>query len=240
MKRPIIGMTVSVQFASLLKWIVPANIKHFEKWYIITSATDRETHAISKELGAGIIEIVHFDFQSGGSLFNKGGALGSGQMRAHHLHPEAWYLILDADILLPSDFRRCLAQLEHRKDLLYGVEARYDYTSVANLQQDICDVYRYGKYFTGFFQLYADVDKYYHDSKSIDQCDNVFRDQFSDQQLIDGLFVKHLGSSGIGKRYLMENEFEWDGQMQDSTFAASTNIDLRLCEYSIGLETAGN
>ena len=229
-----IAITVSVNFASILELVIPLNIKHFEKWFIITDLADKKTVDLCHQYGKGVIEPIYFDFEARGYLFNKGGGLRMGQLAAYYYYPESWFLILDADILLPDNLDVYLDRLEYFPDTLYGVETRRDYPSLSAFRNNVFEEYVYGDCFTGFFQLYADPEKYYDDSHSIDKCDDLFREKFMTKKHLRGLHVRHLGKSGIGSRYLTKDRTKnWDGAMQEDLFQMDSKINIQDLKYKI-------
>ena len=225
MERPIIGITISVNFSSLLELTMPINLHHFAKWYIITDQKDKNTTTLCHHFDPEVVECQYFDFQENGKLLNKGGALRLGQITAHLDHPDAWYLILDADILLPDNLKEFLTSLDYARDTLYGVEARYDFASISEVKSNNYQEYIHGDKFTGFFQLYGDANKYYTSSYSLDKCDDLFRETFSVKKYISGLHVHHLGKSGIGVRYLREDGKEWNAKLDEQTFLRNAKFD---------------
>ena len=232
--RSLVAITVCVDFASILELIIPINRMHFEKWYVITERGDEETIEICRKYGEGVVELIHFDFRSRDHLFNKGGGIRLGQSVAHDRHSESCYLILDADILLPDNFTNYLNELKFLPDILYGVEGRHDYPSIKSLENNIYQEYKYGNCFTGFFQLYIDREKYYDHGPNIDKCDDTFREQFSNKIHIEGLYVRHLGRSGLGRRYLpKDGERVWDGTLNERSFLMDGQIASNSLSYNV-------
>ena len=88
MERPIVGITISVNFSSVLELTMPINIHHFAKWYIITDQKDQDTISLCHNFDPQVVECRYFDFQANHKLLNKGGALRFGQLTAHRDHPE--------------------------------------------------------------------------------------------------------------------------------------------------------
>lgn len=109
------GVTVSVDYADYLSQVLPHNKAVLDRILVVTSPDDRATQEACR---ASSVEcIVTDDFYAGGARFNKGRGLNRGLERTA---PDAWVLVLDADIVLPQDLRERLAARPLRTNVLYG------------------------------------------------------------------------------------------------------------------------
>ena len=111
--------------------------------------------------------------------FNRGGALQIAQEYIYSNFPNDFYLHLDADIVLPTNFTEVISTHQLKSDVLYGIRERRDYASMNdfNLRENY-KVYRNSRGFFGFFQLYHRKDVLYDHWVHTGQSDGWFRDKF--------------------------------------------------------------
>lgn len=97
------AVTVSIGFADFLDATLALNHPHLDSMIVVTSHEDRATQTVAKKHGAICVQTdLH---QKNGRRFNKGAAINAG-MDAFQYH--GWRMHLDADIVLPDNFRRVL------------------------------------------------------------------------------------------------------------------------------------
>ena len=196
-----IAITVSTNYDDLLQIIISHNYKFFEKWYIITRKDDEHTLKVINTYNLENIEIVFFDFKAKRACFNKGGAIR--YVQEHIIKKNLCtspILILDSDIILPSNFMHLVKDIDIQADTLYGVEKRYDYYSNEALlhnKPDTVWIESERKDVLGFFQLYKNIDTFYDSSIDCSKCDLSFSRKFGKNNTIFGLDVKHLGKNGV-------------------------------------------
>ena len=157
----LVGVTISVNYADFLAESLRANRGVFDAFYVVTTEADEETIGVAVDNHAGLLisEKVH----ANGAHFNKSGLLHDAQKYIHQKHPDAWIVILDADILLPPLFRQSLQIEKLDKTLIYGLE-RYQYhTKTDFLEQKNCFRFEIDSDVgcAGYFQMYFDKSKYY-------------------------------------------------------------------------------
>jgi hypothetical protein len=111
-------ITTCVGFDDLLDYTLSLNQRHADHYIVVTSHADQGTQWVARRHGArcGGTDL----FEKDGCDFNKGAALNAG---FNFFRYRGWQLHLDADIVLPDNFRRVLSNLEHlERDCLYGCE----------------------------------------------------------------------------------------------------------------------
>ena len=176
----IVAITVAVNYADILKHVLNQNSTFFKKWIIVTSPNDVQTISLIKNSGNQNIQMLIFNyFHIKGCKFNKGGAVKYAQEYVYNNYKDTNILILDADILLPSDFLTKLpASLENNS--LYGASERLDYWSVDDFNNGTNPhIHPGSKKFIGFFQLYKQNAAFkYERSINCSKCDDKFRDMF--------------------------------------------------------------
>ena len=189
-----VAITTSTKYSDLLKMTIPCNYSFFEKWYIITHPEDLETIKVIQDYNHSNIEIVFFDFYENDARFNKGGAIKMMQQQIQHGTP---VLLIDSDIILPTDFLQLIPEIE--PDKLYSSKFRHDFYSIITLKNNNPNRI-YDNDFCGFFQLYIQTSsKLYMDSRDASVCDYKFRDLFPKEKrvILTELIPKHLGRHKI-------------------------------------------
>jgi hypothetical protein len=115
------AVTVCIGYADFLRETLKYNIPLLDRIIVITSPDDRETREVCKR--NGLVCVVSEDHKAGGheaySDFNKGALV---EKALHQCSENAWRLHLDADIVLPHQFRHLLETAGLREDCLYGVD----------------------------------------------------------------------------------------------------------------------
>jgi len=112
----LVGVCVSYQYLDTLCYMLPANHIHFDKLYIITQHDDHETIDFCNKFPN--VEVLYYSFKSQGKSFDKFGALNMGQQIMYENYPDAWYVNLDSDILLPNNLLQLLENLN--PECIYG------------------------------------------------------------------------------------------------------------------------
>ena len=97
------AVVVSVGFDDLLAKSLSHNTKHLDTTIVVTSHDDVATQNVARDHGA--IVVVTDLFEKNGRNFNKGAAINAG---FGHFQYHGWRMCLDADIVLPDNFRRVL------------------------------------------------------------------------------------------------------------------------------------
>ena len=113
--RYIEAFTVCVNYNDFLDIILPLNKKHFDKWLIVTTPEDIITKQICQKHNVQFVECNRM--YENGDKFNKGKALND---VLHYLTKQDWLLHIDADIILPGNFRETIDNLDLDPEFLYG------------------------------------------------------------------------------------------------------------------------
>lgn len=116
------AVTVSCDYGDFLSAVAPLNAPLFDRWIVVTKPEDSETRGVCAKFG--LTCVLSEDHKlPGGSIgdFNKGAMVDRGLQLCSR---NAWRLHLDADIVLPAQFRHFLriAQVEQGKDSIYGFD----------------------------------------------------------------------------------------------------------------------
>ncbi len=110
-------IVVSINCSDYLELTLSENVKHFDNYYVATIETDIETIELCKKYGATYI-ICEDPHNKNGFAFDKGSCIKTVFQKLKNRN--RWILLLDADIILPSDFRDILQLNNLDTDVLYG------------------------------------------------------------------------------------------------------------------------
>jgi hypothetical protein len=97
------AVTVCMGFDDVLDQTLANNHPHVDTMIVVTSHEDRKTQLVAQKHSAMcVVTDLH---QKNGRTFNKGAAINAG---FGHFQYHGWRLHIDADIVLPDNFRRLL------------------------------------------------------------------------------------------------------------------------------------
>lgn len=206
------AIVVCVDFFDYLSITLPKNKQLFDNFIVITSKKDVKTQQICKE--NNVTCIISDVFYKNGYKFNKGGAINEA---IKYLKYKDWVTFLDADILLPEDFKEKTNVQTLDINKFYGSGRRFVWT-----YNDFLDI-QSGKiqkkqleYISGagvgFFQMvnlrsktayHYGLSNLYNNSNNADQVDIDFLKKFCpkvehDTNLVNtNLEILHLGPNGV-------------------------------------------
>jgi hypothetical protein len=112
------AVTVCVGFDDVLDQTLAMNHPHLDTMIVVTSHEDHATQLVARKHSAlCVVTDLH---RKNGRAFNKGAAVNAG---FGHFQWHGWRLHLDADIILPDNFRRLLFNHTHLDPAcLYGAD----------------------------------------------------------------------------------------------------------------------
>lgn len=110
------AVTVCVNYADFLVESAQNNKHLFDKWVIVTDPDDSATREVCRRFN--LQTILTSDHKQGES-FAKGYAVERG---LQHFSANGWRLHLDADMVLPSNFRNTLTQCRLDESFIYGID----------------------------------------------------------------------------------------------------------------------
>lgn len=109
-----------VGYGDILEITLPKNKKHFDEFIIVTDIKDLKTKQVCYDNN---IKCIQTDaFYNNGAIFNKGAAMNVAYKNLQH---RDWCLNLDADIILPDNFRYAFFAHDLNKDELYGTPRKF-------------------------------------------------------------------------------------------------------------------
>ena len=106
-----------VNYPDFLQVTLPHNKQYFDSVVVVTSFSDKETQQICRH--HNIDPVITDTFYESEDPFNKARGINLG---LSHLRYNSWVIHLDADILLPYDFRNNLFMNHLDKDCVYGAD----------------------------------------------------------------------------------------------------------------------
>jgi len=111
------AVTVCVNYSDFLAHTLPLNRVHFDHYVVITSRDDKETQKLCRHHN---VECLITDrFTEGGQPFNKAKGINEGLL--YHSKRD-WMVHLDADIVLPAQFREIVQKIDLDKNGIYGCD----------------------------------------------------------------------------------------------------------------------
>lgn len=109
------GVTTCVGFDDYLEHTLPMNRGHFETFMVVTERASAKLRRLCAAHSTTLLETS--GFRSGSAPFNKGKGLNDG---LRQILAGNWTMILDADIVLPSDTLAILREYATNRDVIYG------------------------------------------------------------------------------------------------------------------------
>lgn len=111
------AVIVCHDYADFLEYTLPENLPYFNHLVVVTHPNDKATQALCRKYSVTCVESTCMHDE--GHPFNKGRAINLGLA---HLKGLDWVLHLDADVVLPHDFKQMLYRARLRNDVLYGAD----------------------------------------------------------------------------------------------------------------------
>lgn len=118
-KMLIEAVSVSIGYADFLSEILPHNLPQVDLWTIVTTPEDKATQALCTKYGLRCLKTNCVFRDTERPRINKARAINHGL--AHH-SGSGWMLHLDADIVLPPQFRRMVENAEVDPTCIYGMD----------------------------------------------------------------------------------------------------------------------
>ena len=109
------AFTFCVNYDDYLAVTMPLNKVHFDEWTVVTSPEDSKTQELCSQHGVRCV-ITNRMYEDG-SILNKGKALNE---CVKHLKRDDWTVHIDADTILPKNFRSMMNVRPLKIDSLYG------------------------------------------------------------------------------------------------------------------------
>lgn len=113
------AVTVCVGYGDFLRETLPHNLPQLDLLTVVTTSEDEETRSACSHFGVRCLLTDVFYRDTKAPSINKSRGINYGLM--HHSH-NGWMLHLDADIVLPPQFRRMLENAHIDGHCLYGMD----------------------------------------------------------------------------------------------------------------------
>lgn len=130
------ALTVCVDYSADLEHCLD-NRRHFDRWIVVTTPEDERTLKLCR--AHGLEARVSTRIRSDGAPFNKGKGLNDGLAV---VSPGAWVACIDADVLLPDEFRHALEWSRLDPRAIYTCKYRAlcpDGAALARLKEELYD-----------------------------------------------------------------------------------------------------
>ena len=119
-KKCLEGVVTCVGYGDILELTLPKNKKHFDNLIVVTDLKDSRTKDVCDRNGVNCIQ--SDIFYSKRTVFNKGGAINLAYANLTYFD---WCINLDADIILPDNFRHSFMAHDLDENELYGVPRKF-------------------------------------------------------------------------------------------------------------------
>lgn len=111
------AVIVCENYGDFLAETLPRNMPYLDHIVVVTSPHDKETQGVCSQYSVECVQTLCM--HEHGAAFNKGRAINLG---LGHLKGLGWILHLDADIILPHNFKDLLHRAQLVKENLYGAD----------------------------------------------------------------------------------------------------------------------
>jgi hypothetical protein len=187
----IIAITTSVNYSDYLRFCLES-LAHVVDGVVVV--TDQHDSAIDMAERFAATPLVFDAWHKDGAKFNKAGAIRYAQEKIYAAHPDAWYLVIDADIVMEQSARQVIEEHATDEAALYSAR-RVDFHTQAELRAGT-PTKTYGGMFAGCWQLYRRHVLYPEWSRSAEGCDLSFAAQFASARVLP-MVVGHCGKEAV-------------------------------------------
>ena len=187
----LLAITTSVNYTDYLVWCLQSLARVADGVAVVTEQHDSAIDACRRH---NATPVVYDGWHDSGAAFNKAGAIRHAQELIHAAYPDAWYLLVDADVVMQEGARSIIEEHAKDADTLYSAR-RVDFYTVEELRAGE-PTKTYGSLFAGYFQLYRRHVLYPEWSRSAEGCDLAFVRQFASCSMLP-LVVGHLGREQV-------------------------------------------
>ena len=187
----IYAITTSVNYADYLPHCLHCLAGQVSGVCVVTEANDASVDVAQRFEATPLI---YDGWHADGAAFNKAGAVRFAQEHVHAAYPDAWYLLIDADVMVPTNAREIIEQDATNPETLYGAR-RVDFHSPERLADGKPNK-AYASMFAGFFQLYRRHVLYPEWSRTAELCDLSFAKQFASCVVLP-MTVGHCGVEAV-------------------------------------------
>lgn len=130
-----IALLVSVNYNDYLDFLLPINIKQFDKIIVLTVKSDKKCIEICKKykkVKCGVFDDSILNFNQ--RKFNKGKLLNQGLAFLDKINYNGILTLTDADIMFPSNYKYLVNNIKSWKQKMYSLR-RYDSTDKYKLKE---------------------------------------------------------------------------------------------------------
>lgn len=227
------AVTVCVNYSDFLAHTLPLNKHHFDDWVIITTREDKETQKLCSYHNVKCLTTDRFT--ENGEPFNKAKGINEGLL----FHSKRdWMVHVDADMVLPANFRQIVQNMELYKNDIYGCDRLmcptfddwiehvkkpkliydnwiYIHLNAFPIASRVADYNGSGYAPIGYFQMWhpmtSKITLYPEEHGAADRTDMMFAKQWKrkNRQMIPELIAIHLDSENATVESMGKN---WYGR----------------------------
>ena len=187
----IYAITTSVNYADYLPHCLHCLAGQVSGVCVVTEQNDASIAVAEK---AEATALIYDGWHADDAAFNKSGAIRFAQEHLYAAYPDAWYLLIDADVMVPTNAREIIEQDATNPETLYGAR-RVDFHTPERLMDGKPNK-AYASMFAGFFQLYRRHVLYPEWSRTAELCDLSFAQQFASCVVLP-MTVGHCGVEAV-------------------------------------------
>jgi hypothetical protein len=110
------GVTVCVEYSDFLRETLPYNMRHFDRYLVITKEGDHDTIGLCRKLG---VDYLTTNLMTKGDQFAKSRGIDYG---IANLTGDGWVIHVDADIWLPPQTRHLISHVSLDPKCIYGID----------------------------------------------------------------------------------------------------------------------
>lgn len=203
------AVLVCVDYSDFLELTLPENKDQFDNIVVVTSPQDKNTQRVAAQ--NNVTCLITDIFYEKGAVFNKGGGLNLGIK--HIIHGCDFLTILDADTIVPKNFRQNSPWEFMHKNILYGGSRRFIWTykeyqeyKLGYLKEESFELVRgegcgFCVITSSKSDVYLKYSNYYPNSRTAEQVDIDFLKRFHPEVKGIGFLPElnciHLGPHGI-------------------------------------------
>ena len=231
----ITAVTICVNYSDYFEHCLEANHDQLDEWIVVTSSEDTSTQEMVSRYDNVKLVITDCFFYDGAS-FNKGCAINLGLEKIPE-REDIWALILDADIILPKNFREVFFSKKLDISTLYGAPRHFarniaEYIDYRDNPDATYKSFPKRQYFRkspiGYFQMFHSINlqrpslkklkPYPDEHPDATTSDMVFMQKFSKRSSISGAPVIHLGDDGKNWYGRVTEDFNLNTSRQNFTY----------------------
>ena len=186
----VVAITTCVNYSDHLVWLA-RSLRGWISGLVVVTEQDDAAFEVCRRINA--TPILFGGWRDRGASFNRAGAIRYAQEIVYASYPDHWYLLVDADCVLPENAAAVIEKEATNQSAIY-LARRVDFHTPNDLAAGL-PTKTYGGLGAGYFQLYKQHVLYPEWSANAAECDLVFASQFP-SAIVLSMTVGHCGEEG--------------------------------------------